>query len=61
VSEYPRGNPENAVSTQVLEEKFLGLVGPRYGDRFARGALAAARSLGDCADVGTVFAAHLTR
>lgn len=49
---YPRGNPENAVSTETLEEKFLGLVGPRYGDAYAARALNVARALGDCADVG---------
>jgi len=55
-SEYPRGNPENAVSTETLEEKFLGLVAPRYGDRFAADALKAVRWLGECDDVAAVFA-----
>jgi 2-methylcitrate dehydratase PrpD len=54
---YPRGNPENPVSTETLEEKFLALVSPRYGEPFARRALAAARSLGACADVHDVFLA----
>jgi len=30
-SDYPRGNPENAVSTSELEEKFAALVGDRRG------------------------------
>ena len=30
-SDYPRGNPENPVSTEALEEKFLALVGSRFG------------------------------
>jgi len=55
-SDYPRGNPENPVSTQVLEEKFLELVGPRYNDRFARQALAAVRSAAECSDMSEVFA-----
>jgi len=61
-SEYPRGNPENAVSTDALEEKFVGLVAPRYGDRAARDALERVRSLDTCADVATVLAGlDLTR
>jgi 2-methylcitrate dehydratase PrpD len=51
MNEYPRGNPENPVSTRTLEEKFLGLVGPRHGDAFAARALDVARALGHCADV----------
>ena len=50
-SDYPRGNPENPVSTATLEEKFLALVSPRYGDAFAARALSLVRSLDDCADV----------
>jgi 2-methylcitrate dehydratase PrpD len=61
-SEYPRGNPENPVSTEALEEKFLGLVAPRYGDRVAHDALERVRSVGECTDVAAVFAAlDLTR
>jgi 2-methylcitrate dehydratase PrpD len=52
---YPRGNPENAVSIETLEEKFLGLVAPRYGDAFAARALNVARAVGDCADVRKLF------
>ena len=55
MNEYPRGNPENPVSTEILEEKFLGLIGPRYGDAFATRALDVARAVGDCADVRKVF------
>jgi 2-methylcitrate dehydratase PrpD len=42
---FPRGNPENPVSTAALEEKFRGLVGPRYGGSLAEGAIAAVRGL----------------
>jgi 2-methylcitrate dehydratase PrpD len=53
-SDYPRGNPENPVSTGTLEEKFLALVGPRYGDAQAHRALEAVRRLADCRDVTEV-------
>ena len=52
---YPRGNPENPVSTETLEEKFLGLVAPRYGDAYAARALNVARAFGDCTDVRQLF------
>ena len=55
MNEYPRGNPENAVSTETLEEKFLALVGQRYGDAYAARALDVARALGDGADVRKLF------
>jgi 2-methylcitrate dehydratase PrpD len=56
LNDYPRGNPENPVSTETLEQKFVALVAPRYDDAFARRALEAARALGDCADVRLVLA-----
>jgi 2-methylcitrate dehydratase PrpD len=55
-SDYPRGNPENPVTTPALEAKFLELVGRRFGDRFAEKALAAVQSLHDSEDVSRVFA-----
>ena len=55
-SDYPRGNPENPVSTSTLEEKFLGLVAPRFGDERARQALEAVRSIDGCDDVRGIFA-----
>lgn len=55
-SDYPRGNPENPVSTQTLTDKFLALVSPRYGDAFATRALSLVRSIDDCADVRAAFA-----
>lgn len=54
-SDFPRGNPENPVSTEKLEEKFLSLVAPRYGDAFASRALSLITSLHDCTDVRTAF------
>ena len=56
MNDYPRGNPENPVSTETLERKFTALVAPRHGDAAARRALDAARAVGDCADVRLVFA-----
>ena len=55
MNDYPRGNPENPVSTEALEAKFIALVRPRYGDAFASRALNAVRSLAGAADVRTVF------
>jgi 2-methylcitrate dehydratase PrpD len=55
-SDYPRGNPENPVSTKTLEEKFLELVAPRFGDRFAQEALAVVQSLHESDDVRRALA-----
>ena len=55
-SGYPRGNPENPVSTSHLEEKFLALLTPRYGRAFAYRVLGVARSVDDCPDVHRLFA-----
>ena len=54
-SDYPRGNPENPVSTGTLEDKFVELLAPRFGDSFAQRALATARSLHDSTDVRALF------
>jgi 2-methylcitrate dehydratase PrpD len=54
-SDYPRGNPENPVSTAVLEEKFLALVAPRFGDEYAHRALEAVRSIEGRTDVRGPF------
>ena len=55
-SDHPRGNPENPVSTGVLERKFSTLVSARFGDDVARSALAALHSLDRCVDVADLFA-----
>ena len=55
VNDFPRGNPEYPVSTETLEEKFVRLVAPRYGDGFARRALETVRSLGECPDVAATL------
>jgi 2-methylcitrate dehydratase PrpD len=59
-SDYPRGNPENPVSTRDLEAKFLGLVGRRFGGDVAKRALAAVQSIETSTDMHGVFADLLT-
>jgi 2-methylcitrate dehydratase PrpD len=54
-SDYPRGNPENPVSTAQLEDKFRSLVVPRFGDAAAQRAIEAVQSLETRDDVSTVF------
>jgi 2-methylcitrate dehydratase PrpD len=53
--DYPRGNPENPVSTEALEEKFLALVSPRMGRGTAERAVEAVRRIEQCDDLSTVF------
>jgi 2-methylcitrate dehydratase PrpD len=50
-SDYPRGNPENPVTTAELEAKFIALVAPRLGDDVAKRALALVRALDTCEDM----------
>jgi 2-methylcitrate dehydratase PrpD len=54
-ADFPRGNPENAVSTEALEAKFWGLVEPRFGEAVAGRALEAVRSIEACGDLAEVF------
>jgi 2-methylcitrate dehydratase PrpD len=54
-ADYPRGNPENPVSTVDLEAKFRGLVAPRFGAESAARALEAVRALEHCPDMAGVF------
>jgi len=54
-SDFPRGNPENPVSTEELEDKFLSLVASRFSTATARRALEAVHTV-DCAgDMAEVF------
>ncbi|MFN8573146.1 MAG: MmgE/PrpD family protein [Gemmatimonadaceae bacterium] len=57
---FPRGNPENAVPTSMLEEKFRLLVAPRYNGAFAERALDAIRTLTAQGDMATAFAGLVT-
>jgi len=54
-ADFPRGNPENPISTESLEAKFRGLVAPRFGASAAARALDAVRSLETRADMADVF------
>jgi 2-methylcitrate dehydratase PrpD len=54
-ADYPRGNPENPVSTAALEDKFRGLVEPRLGKASASAAIDAVRSLESCPDMYRIF------
>jgi 2-methylcitrate dehydratase PrpD len=57
-SDYPRGNPENPVSTAELETKFTSLVEPRFGAATAQRALEKIHSIEDIEDMATAFS-HL--
>ena len=59
-SDYPRGNPENPVSTLELEAKFLALLEPRFGVGTAKRALALVHSIESSPDMHGVFADLLT-
>jgi 2-methylcitrate dehydratase PrpD len=52
----PRGNPENPVSTAILEAKFRGLVEPHFGAAAAERWLATVRSLDTRSDMAEAFA-----
>ena len=54
-SDYPRGNPENPVSTAQLEDKFRALVVPRFGAAVAERVIEAVQSLETRDDVSAVF------
>jgi 2-methylcitrate dehydratase PrpD len=54
-SDFPRGNPENPVSTPALEQKFMALVTPRFGDAVAERAVRAIRDIESCADMASAF------
>jgi 2-methylcitrate dehydratase PrpD len=54
-SDYPVGNPENPVTTAQLEEKFMALVAPRWGERAASRAIAAVAELESCDDMAEAF------
>jgi 2-methylcitrate dehydratase PrpD len=54
--DYPRGNPENAVATTELEDKFVSLVSPRAGRLVAAGVLDAVRRIEQCDDMATFLA-----
>ncbi len=53
---FPRGNPENPVSTAALEDKFRTLVAPRYSPALAEKAIQAVRQIESCSEMGQAFA-----
>jgi 2-methylcitrate dehydratase PrpD len=54
-SDFPRGNPENPVSTLELEEKFRSLIEPRFGSGTVIAALRALDHLEACEDMAAAF------
>jgi 2-methylcitrate dehydratase PrpD len=54
-SDFPRGNPENPVSTEGLEQKFHGLIVPRFGTPVAKRALATLAEIEAIPDMATAF------
>jgi 2-methylcitrate dehydratase PrpD len=56
-ADYPRGNPENPVTTEELEKKFRSLVAPRFEPDFAERAIAIVRELPAIVDLADLFPA----
>jgi 2-methylcitrate dehydratase PrpD len=54
-ADFPVGNPENPVSTPQLEEKFMGLVAPRWGHDAATRAVKLVHRLPTIRDMNTPF------
>ncbi len=54
-ADYPRGNPENPVSTAELQGKFHALVSPHFGQETARRAVDAVETLEACDDMAEAF------
>lgn len=54
-SDFPRGNPENPVSTLELEEKFRSLIEPRFGTGTVMVAMRALEHLEACEDMAGAF------
>jgi 2-methylcitrate dehydratase PrpD len=54
-ADFPRGNPENPVSTAELESKFVSVLQPRFGIDTTHRALDAVRSVESCRDMATLF------
>jgi 2-methylcitrate dehydratase PrpD len=54
-SDYPRGNPENPVTTGELEQKFSTLVGSRFGEATAHATLNTLHSIERCPDMADLF------
>ena len=55
-SDYPRGNPENPVSTEELEQKCSALIASRFGRHTAHAMLGALDSIERCPNMSELFA-----
>ncbi|MBS1834797.1 MAG: MmgE/PrpD family protein [Acidobacteria bacterium] len=55
-AQFPRGNPENPVSTEALAEKLRGLVAPRYDESTAQRAIDTVLGLQRVDDMALAFA-----
>jgi 2-methylcitrate dehydratase PrpD len=55
-SDFPRGNPENPVTTQELADKFVALVAPRFGSHRAELGPQLVRQVQTCGDMATWLA-----
>ena len=58
-SDYPRGNPENPVSTEELEQKCSALIASRFGRHTAHAMLGALHSIERCPNMSELFAPAL--
>jgi len=54
-SDYPRGNPEHPLTTSQLEDKFLALVGSRFGSDIANSALRTVHAVENYPDMAVLF------
>lgn len=54
-ADFPRGNPENPVTTEELEAKFVALIAPRFGAEVAQRGIALVHSLDASDDMATLF------
>lgn len=59
-ADFPRGNPENPVTNEELETKFMRLVAPRFGSALGRLGVELICSLGECADMADFGASLAT-
>ena len=57
-ADFPRGNPENPISTDELRAKFEALISSRFGCEVSRSALHPIANLENCADMSQAFS-HL--
>ncbi len=54
-ADYPRGNPENPVSSEALEAKARDLISPRYGSEMAQHVIETVRGLENVPDMAALM------